>query len=144
MGIKVAVDVFQEVMTELFSDLDYVRVYLNNILIVDNGSLEDHMHKVSICLEGLEKAGFKANVRESLFAVEELEYLRFWLTRSRIVEKLKGPCVSKLEQSPMKYEVIGGREMRIALPRTRNEQSDLRKGLARTPCFSKLLKSFWR
>jgi hypothetical protein len=24
MGIKVAVDVFQEVMTELFSDLDYV------------------------------------------------------------------------------------------------------------------------
>jgi hypothetical protein len=38
MGIEVAVDVFQEVMTELFSDLDYVRVYLDDILIVDNGS----------------------------------------------------------------------------------------------------------
>ena len=84
MGIKVAVDVFQEVMTELFSDLDYVRVYLDDILIVDNGSLEDHMHKVSICLGRLEKAGFKANVRKSLFAVEELEYLGFWLTRTGI------------------------------------------------------------
>jgi hypothetical protein len=72
MGIKVAVDVFQEVMTELFSDLDYVRVYLDDILIVDNGYLEDHMHKVSICLARLEKAGFKANVRKSLFAVKEL------------------------------------------------------------------------
>jgi hypothetical protein len=80
LGIKVAVDVFQEVMTELFSDLDYVRVYLDDIFIVDNGSLEDHMHKVSICLARLEKAGFKANVRKSLFAVEELKYLGFWLT----------------------------------------------------------------
>jgi hypothetical protein len=84
MGIKVAVDVFQEVMTELFSDLDEVRVYLDDILIVDNGSLEDHMHKVSICLERLEKAGFKANVRKSLFVVKELEYLGFWLTQTGI------------------------------------------------------------
>jgi hypothetical protein len=60
MGVKVAVDVFQEVMTELFSYLVYVCVYLDNIFIADNGSLKDHMQKVSICLEHLEKAGFKA------------------------------------------------------------------------------------
>ena len=84
MGIKVAVNVFQEVMTELFSDLDYVCVYLDEILIVDNGSLEDHMHKVSVCLEYLEKAGFKANLCKLLFAVKELEYLGFWLTRTGI------------------------------------------------------------
>jgi hypothetical protein len=84
MGIKVAVDVFQEVMAELFYNLDYVQVYLDDILIVDNGTLEDHMHEVSICLERLEKAGFKANVRKSLFAVKELEYLGFWLTQTGI------------------------------------------------------------
>ena len=84
MGIKVAVNIFPEVMTELFSNLNYVRVYLDNILIVDNGSLEDHMHKVSISLERLEKAGFKANVRKSLFAVKELKYLGFWLTQTGI------------------------------------------------------------
>jgi hypothetical protein len=90
IGIKVAVDVFQEVMTELFSDLDYVRVYLSHILIVvDNGSLEDHMHTVSICLERLAKAGFKANVRKSLFAVEELKYLGFWLARTGILPQPK-------------------------------------------------------
>jgi hypothetical protein len=84
MGIKVAVNVFQEVMTELFSHLDCVCVSLDDILIVDNGSLEDHMHKVSICLERLKKAGFKANVHKSLFAVKELEYLGFWLTQTGI------------------------------------------------------------
>ena len=84
MGVKVAVDVFQEVMTELFSDLDYVRVYLDDILIIDNGTLEDRMQKVNVCLERLEKAGFKANVQKSLFAVEELEYLGFWLTKTGI------------------------------------------------------------
>jgi hypothetical protein len=104
MGVKVAADVFQEVITELFSDLDYVRVYLNDILIIDNGSLEDHMQKVSICLERLEKAGFKANVQKSLFAVEELKYLGFWLTRTSIqpqpkkveaIERLTPPKTTK-------------------------------------------------
>jgi hypothetical protein len=42
------------------------------------------MHKVGICLARLEKAGFKANVRKSLFAVKEVEYLGFWLTRTGI------------------------------------------------------------
>jgi hypothetical protein len=46
------------------------------------------MNTVSICLERLEKAGFKANVRK-LFAVKELEYLGFWLTRTGIQPQSK-------------------------------------------------------
>jgi hypothetical protein len=73
MGIRVADDVFQEVMTELYSNLDYVQVYLTDILIVDNGSLEDHMHKVSICLECLEKYGFKQSKNSSILGSGLLE-----------------------------------------------------------------------
>jgi hypothetical protein len=62
------------------------------------------MQKVSICLERLEKAGFKANVGKSLFAVEELKYLVFWLTRTSIqpqpkkveaIERLTPPKTTK-------------------------------------------------
>jgi hypothetical protein len=46
MRVKAASDIFQEVMTKLFSDLDFVFVYLDAILILSNGSLvEDHMYK---------------------------------------------------------------------------------------------------
>jgi hypothetical protein len=38
MGVKVAVDIFQEVMTKLFAGLDFVRVYLEDILIISNGN----------------------------------------------------------------------------------------------------------
>jgi hypothetical protein len=55
------------------------------------------MHKVSICLAGLEKAGFKANARKSLFAVKELEYLGFWLTRTGIQPQPKNvEAISRL------------------------------------------------
>jgi hypothetical protein len=65
--------------------------------MVDNGSLEDHVYKVSICLERLEKAGFKANVRKSLFAVKELKYLGFWLTQTGIQPQPKNvEAISRL------------------------------------------------
>jgi hypothetical protein len=43
MSIKIAVNVFQEGVNELFSDLDHAHLYLDDVLLVDNVSLEDHM-----------------------------------------------------------------------------------------------------
>jgi hypothetical protein len=43
VGVKVAVDTFQEVMNKLFAGLDFVCVNLNDVLIISNGTLEDHM-----------------------------------------------------------------------------------------------------
>jgi hypothetical protein len=70
--------------------------------VIQNGSLEDQMHKASICLEYLEKAGFKANVRRSLFAVEELKYLGLWLTRTGLQpQPKKVEAISRLTPPKM-------------------------------------------
>jgi hypothetical protein len=76
--IKVAANVFQQIITELFSDLDDAHVNLDDTLVIINGSLlEDGMQKVRVCLDYPENSGFYAYVRISLFAGEQLEYLGF-------------------------------------------------------------------
>ena len=47
MGLSISPDWFQERITELFADLPFVKVYLDDILIHSDGSYEDHMEKLS-------------------------------------------------------------------------------------------------
>jgi hypothetical protein len=84
MGIKNSPDIFQAIMSDLLGDLDFARAYIDDILIVSNGTFEDHMHKLKQVLQRLQNVGFRANVRKCFFAKDELEYLGFWLTRKGI------------------------------------------------------------
>ena len=77
MGIKNAPDIFQQVMQELLGDLDFVRVYLDDILITSSGDLTDHLAKLDVTLERLTTAGFRANIQKCFFAKDELEYLGY-------------------------------------------------------------------
>ena len=42
MGLKIASDVFQEAMGELFADIENVVVYIDDILIIRTGTFEEH------------------------------------------------------------------------------------------------------
>ena len=77
MGLASAPDIFQSIMTGLFHDLDYVLVYLDDILIIQKeGESEDgHLQKVEEVLKRLEDKGFRANLRKSFFMQQEVEYL---------------------------------------------------------------------
>ena len=48
MGLYNSQDIFQEKMNKLFNDLDYVRMYIDDPLIISNKSLE-------ICIKELDK-----------------------------------------------------------------------------------------
>ncbi len=48
MGIANAPDIFQKVMTDMLGDLDFVLIYIDDILITSNGTYEDHMVKLEI------------------------------------------------------------------------------------------------
>ena len=72
------------IVDKLFGDLDYVRCYINDILITSSSTFEEHMERVNEVLKRLEKADFRANVRKCFFAKTELEYLGYWLTRDGI------------------------------------------------------------
>ena len=89
MGIKNSPDIFQSIMIDLLGDLEYARTYIDDILIISNGTYEDHMAKLDEVLTRLEHAGFRANVRKCYFAQDEIEYLGYDLTRSGIKPQAK-------------------------------------------------------
>ena len=74
MGVHNSPDIFQQIMNELLGDLDYVSTYLDDILILSDGTFEDHMTKLMVVLRRLEKANFRANVKKCFFARQELDY----------------------------------------------------------------------
>ena len=85
MGLCNSPDIFQEKMNDLFEGLEYVRAYIDDLLIMTNGTWEDHLEKVGIALRRLQKAGLKVNADKSFFGQSELEYLGYWVTRNGIM-----------------------------------------------------------
>ena len=52
MRILVTADIFQEAMGDLFLDLESVIVYINDIIILGNSSIKDHLKDVADALKG--------------------------------------------------------------------------------------------
>jgi transposase InsO family protein len=105
MGIKNSPDVFQAVINDLLGDLDFVQVYLDDILITSNGSFQDHLKKLHLVFKRLEQANFRANLHKCFFAQDELDYLGYWLTRQG------------LQPQPKKVEAI----LRLTPPKTKRQ-----------------------
>ena len=92
-------------MNDLLGDLDYVSTYLDDILILSDGSIEDHMNKLVAVLRRLEKANFRANLNKCFFAQTELDYLGYHITREGI------------QPQPKKVEAI----LRLKAPKTKRQ-----------------------
>ena len=84
MGISGSPDFFQEKMTNLMTSLEYVRTYIDDLLIISSASYDGHLLKVEEVLSRLQKAGLRVNATKSSFALHEIEYLGYILTREGI------------------------------------------------------------
>ena len=84
MGLCNSPDIFQEKMSELMQDLEFVRTYIDDLLVLTKGSYDDHLEKLERVLVRLQQAGLKVNAKKSFFARRELEYLGYWITRDGI------------------------------------------------------------
>ena len=60
-------NIFQdkEKLNELFNVLEYVVAYIDDLLIISNGNLKDHLNKLKIVLKKQTAAGFKINAEKS-------------------------------------------------------------------------------
>jgi Reverse transcriptase (RNA-dependent DNA polymerase) len=97
MGIASSADIFQNVMNNIFADMPEVRTYIHDILVTTKGSYEHHLIVLSKILTQLQKKGFKINLRKSFFAVDQFEYLGYWVTRQGIQpQKRKVDAILKL------------------------------------------------
>ena len=84
MGLCNSPDIFQEKMGTLMQDLEYVRAYIDDLLILTSGNLTDHLDKLDEVFRRIREAGLKVNANKSFFARGELEYLGYWITREGI------------------------------------------------------------
>ena len=80
MGIAVSPDIFQEKMLDLMRQLEFVSMYLDNLIVFSKGNFSDHLDKLTKVLTKLCNAGLRVNVAKSKFAATECEYLGYILT----------------------------------------------------------------
>jgi Reverse transcriptase (RNA-dependent DNA polymerase) len=81
MGLCNSPDIFQEKMGTLTQDLEYVRAYVEDLLIITKGTFEDHIDKLEVVFNKLKQAGLKVNAKNSFFMKSELEYLGYWISK---------------------------------------------------------------
>ena len=86
MSIACAPDICQSIMIDLLGDLDYVLVYIDNILLLQRHgeTAEDHLKKMEVVLKRLNDVGFQTNLCKSFFMQTEVDYLGFLLTSEGI------------------------------------------------------------
>jgi Reverse transcriptase (RNA-dependent DNA polymerase)/RNase H-like domain found in reverse transcriptase len=105
MGIKIAPDDFQNVMSKLTQDMKYVKAYLDDLLILTNKSFNDHQTKLEMLLARLSTAGMRVNASKSKFFSEQIEYLGYWISRKGIQSvQSKVDAILKIK-APTKREV---------------------------------------
>ena len=89
MGLCNSPDIFQEKINELMDGLEFVRAYLDDVLIPSKNSFEEHLEHIEKVLTWLQTAGLKVNASKSKFCQEQLDYLGYVVTRQGIQPNMK-------------------------------------------------------
>jgi hypothetical protein len=84
MGFGGSADIFQAQIMDLMSSLKLVQAYMDDLLIITRGILDDHLLQMETVLTRLCDTGLKVDSAKSLFYAHEIEYLRYILTREGI------------------------------------------------------------
>ncbi len=81
MRMSGSADIFRAEMIDLMGTLEYVQAYIDDLLCITRGTLEDHLDKLEQVLRRIRNAGCKVNAAKSFFCTHEIEYLGYMLTR---------------------------------------------------------------
>ena len=77
MGLSISADVFQREMTKLFDGLDFVMVYIDDILVVTKGNCDDHLSKLCTILQQMLDRGMQLKAKKYFFCATQVKYLGF-------------------------------------------------------------------
>ncbi|OWZ17661.1 Gag-pol fusion protein [Phytophthora megakarya] len=83
MGVAIAPDEFQACMDEKLGDLEYVRVYLDDIMITSS-SFAEHLEHLAVFFHRLRDFGMTFHRKKSKICAKVVEYLGYQLTKNGI------------------------------------------------------------
>jgi gamma-glutamyl:cysteine ligase YbdK (ATP-grasp superfamily) len=95
-------------MSKLVQYMEYVKTYLDDLLILTNSIFKDHLLKLEMVLTRFSTAVMRVNISKSKFFAEQIEYLGYWITRQVIQ-----PMHNKVEMNAI---------LNIKAPKTRKAQ----------------------
>jgi hypothetical protein len=84
MGFGGSADIFQAQIMDLMASLEFLQVYMDDLLIITRGILDEHLQKMETVLIRLHDTRLKVNAAKSSFYAHEFEYLGYKLTREEI------------------------------------------------------------
>jgi hypothetical protein len=64
MGISFSPDIFQEKIPDLMQHLDFVQTYLDDLLVISSGTLDDHLEKIEVVFKMLFDKGLRVNAEK--------------------------------------------------------------------------------
>jgi hypothetical protein len=71
-------DVFQAKVDQLLGDIKGVKTYIDNILVISEGSFDDHLKHLDTCYTRIqEEARLKVKADKSSFGLSEILYLGY-------------------------------------------------------------------
>ncbi|XP_033214030.1 uncharacterized protein LOC117171086 [Belonocnema kinseyi] len=117
-GLRNAAQTFQRYVDSNLSDLDYVFVYIDDILIA-SASPEEHETHLRVVFERLKKAGLRINPNKCTFGVSELTFLGHLISGEGSANRIAGDkmddkfddgCMSK-EKAAVKSKFVPLREV---------------------------------
>jgi hypothetical protein len=72
-------DIFQEMMSELMAELEFIQACMDDILVITKGTFNNHLEKPRVALSRLQETWLNVNVIKSFFARESVEDLGYML-----------------------------------------------------------------
>ena len=77
-----------------------MKIYLDDILVFNNGTYADHLKKVNQVLERLQSKNLAVNALKSFWAVDEVDYLGFRLTKHGVLPQARKIAAIKNMAAP--------------------------------------------
>jgi hypothetical protein len=84
MGFGGSADIFQAQIMGLMASLKFVQAFMDDLLFITRGILDEHLQKMVTMLTRLHDTRLKVNVAKSFFCAHKIEYLGYILTRDGI------------------------------------------------------------
>ena len=84
MGMCASVDIFQYKVDELLVDISGVKTHIDDILVLNRDSFENHIECLRIIFGRLRAAGLQVNLHKCSFGLKEIPYLGYVITREGI------------------------------------------------------------